>query len=101
MREREGSLFLDEAKEPDPWNDALRAARVRQLYTQGGTGLIGAFVGAVILAFALWDVVSHVRLIIWLCLSASVHVPRHLLRSAYYRSEPKDTDAGRWVRCFP
>jgi len=77
-----------------------RAAQIHQLYAQARTGLIGAFLGAAVLAAALWRVVTHEWLLVWLAATVVVHVPRHMLIKAYFRAEPEAADIERWGRRF-
>ena len=64
----------------------LRAAQIWQLYSQSRVGLIGALLGAIILVATLWNVVSHLVLVVWLASYALVQVARHVLISAFHRT---------------
>ena len=43
----------------------LLAAQIQQLYSQSGVGAVGATLGGIVLTVALWDVVSHYRLVVF------------------------------------
>lgn len=78
----------------------IRARQIHQLYTHARTGLIGAFAGVLVLVAALWNVVPHEWLLVWLGLNVLVHVPRHLVVHAYFKATPSAADAERWGRRF-
>ena len=64
----------------------IRAAQVKQLYSQGRSGLIGALLGAIVLTVALWRVVPRFRLILWLAGYVLASLPRQILIISYQRS---------------
>ncbi len=78
----------------------IRAAQIDQLYSQGRIGLIGAMVGAAVLIVALWDVVSHSLLFLWLVCYIAVHIPRQLLITAYHKAAPGGQEVFRWGTWF-
>ncbi len=78
----------------------LRAAQISQLYQQGFPGLMGALLGAVILTIALWEVVSHLRLVLWLGIYVLLQIPRLWLVVSFKKTAPKARDAVPWGRWF-
>lgn len=78
----------------------LRAAQIGQLYQQGFPGLIGALLGAIILTIALWDVVSHLRLLLWLGIYVLLQIPRLWLVASFRKAAPKGRDVLPWGRWF-
>ena len=74
----------------------LRAAQIWQLYSQSRVGLIGALLGAIILVATLWNVVSHLVLVVWLVSYALIQVARHALISAFHRTSPSGEATFRW-----
>ena len=79
---------------------ALRAAQISQLYQQGYPSLLGALLGAIILTVALWEVVSHLRLVLWLGIYVLLQIPRLWLVASFKKLAPKDHDALPWARGF-
>src|SRR5512143_323252 len=77
----------------------LRVAQTRLLFAQSGIGSLGAFLGAVILGGALWNVVSHDRIVIWLLAYLTLFLGRHCLIYFFHKQE-RDEDAviswGKW-----
>lgn len=78
----------------------IREAQIGQLYQQGLPGLIGALAGAIVLTVALWDVVSHLRLVLWLGTYCLLQIPRFWLVAAFKRANPKGTYAESWGKWF-
>ncbi|MGO9122766.1 MAG: PAS domain S-box protein [Desulfomonilaceae bacterium] len=74
----------------------IRAAEIWQLYSQSRVGLIGALLGALILVATLWNVVSHLVLVVWVASYALVQVARHGLISAFHRTSPAGEATFRW-----
>lgn len=77
----------------------LKAAQIRLLQAQSGVGSIGALLGAVTLGGALWTVVSHERIVVWLVVYAGLFLGRYyLIRS--FQNRKHDDDAviawGKW-----
>lgn len=89
-------------KQPDPPNRnvRLRAAQVRQLYSQSKTALVGTAISAVILVYALRDVIPHTLLAIWLGSYLSLQIPRHLLVRSFAKRTLSDEDTVRWGAWF-
>ncbi len=78
----------------------VRAAQISQLYQQGFPGTVGALAGAIVLTIALWDVVSHVQLTLWLGAYCVVQIPRFWLVAAFKKAGPKGQDAESWGKWF-
>jgi two-component system cell cycle sensor histidine kinase/response regulator CckA len=75
---------------------SLGAAQVRQLYSQVQPGVYGALVAGAILVTALWKVIPHWKLIIWLASYSSVQLPRIWLISAFGKFSATDSAAIQW-----
>jgi PAS domain S-box-containing protein len=77
----------------------LRAAQIRLLHAQSGIGSIGALLGAMILGGALWTVVSHERIVVWVLAYAGLFLGRYYLIHSFH-SRKQDDDAvvtwGKW-----
>ena len=67
-----------------------------QIYSQSRVGLIGALLAALILVATLWNVVSHLVLVVWVAAYALVQVARHALISAFHRTSPSGEATFRW-----
>ena len=78
----------------------IRVAQVKQLYSQGRSGLIGALLGAIVLTAALWSVVPQFRLIMWLSGYVLVFLPRQILIISYQRSSPPAEHVIWWEKWF-
>jgi hypothetical protein len=74
----------------------LKAAQIRRLYVQSGIGSLGVLSGAIILGGALWNVVSHNRIIVWLLAYAALVVGRHCLIHFFHKRERHDDQVIRW-----
>jgi two-component system, cell cycle sensor histidine kinase and response regulator CckA len=74
----------------------LRAAQIRLLHGQSGIGLLGAFLGSVILGGVLWNVVPHNRIIAWVLAYAAVFLGRQYLLSSFHRQRGDDDSTIRW-----
>ena len=77
----------------------LKAAQTGLLYAQSGIGSLGAFLGAVILGGALWNVVPNDRIVVWVLAYAALFLGRHFLIHFFHKRE-RDEDAvirwGKW-----
>ncbi len=77
----------------------LKAAQVRLLYAQSSIGSVGVLLGAVTLGGALWKVVSHDRIVVWVLAYAALLLGRHCLIHFFHKQE-RDEDAvirwGKW-----
>ena len=74
----------------------LKAAQTRLLYAQSGIGSLGALLGAVILGGALWNVVSHDRIVVWVLAYAALVLGRHCLIHFFHKQERDDDQVIRW-----
>jgi PAS domain S-box-containing protein len=74
----------------------LKAAQIRLFYAQSGIGSMGAFLGAVILGGALWKVVSHDRIVVWVLAYGALFLGRHYLIRSFHRQERDDEEVIRW-----
>ncbi len=68
----------------------LKAAQVRLLYAQSGIGSVGAILGVVVLGFALWKVVSHERIVLWVLAYAALFLSRYCLIRSFHKREPNE-----------
>ena len=77
----------------------LKAAQIRLLYAQSGIGSAGALLGAVVLGGALWDVIPHDRIVIWVLAYTALFLGRHCLIHFFHKQE-RDEDTvimwGKW-----
>jgi PAS domain S-box-containing protein len=78
----------------------LKAAQVRQLYSQSRLGIFGAIVGALVLTAALWNEVPSWKLLAWLALFVPLQVWRQNLLTSYFKASPTDEDSVAWERRF-
>ncbi len=76
------------------------AAQVQQLYSQAQPAILGSLAGAAVLTFALWEVVSHWRLLLWLGALVIAYVLRHVLVVAFRKANPEGAEAISWGRWF-
>ncbi len=77
----------------------LRAAQVRQLYSQVLPGMYGASVASAVMTAAFWNVVPHWRLFTWFGCFVAVQIPRHLLLWEFRKTSLDDAEtirSGRW-----
>ncbi len=77
----------------------LKAAQIRRLYAQSGIGSLGVLLGAVIFAGALWEVVSHDRLIAWISAYVLLVLGRHYLIRSFQKEKPDEDAVIRWGKC--
>ena len=59
-------------------------------------GIYAGSIAAAILAAALWEVVSHNGLILWLGCFLSIQAVRHLSYSAFHKASPREGNRGLW-----
>src|SRR5262245_55589156 len=78
----------------------IRAAQVRLLYEQLPSALIATIVNAIILVAVLWPEVPTSLLSVWLLLTLSVAIGRHILGRAYVRNVESLEDSSRWQNYF-
>ncbi len=74
----------------------LRAAQIRLLLAQSGIGSIGALLGAVTLGAALWKVVSHEYIVIWVVTYAGLFLGRHYLLRSFHSRKHDDYAVIKW-----
>ncbi|HTY24913.1 MAG TPA: ATP-binding protein [Desulfomonilaceae bacterium] len=74
----------------------LKAAQTKLLYAQSGIGSLGAFLGALILGGALWKVVSHDRIVVWVLAYAALFLGRHCLTHFFNKQEPDEDEVIKW-----
>ena len=72
----------------------LCSAQVEYLYSHMLPGLYAGSIAAAVLAAALWDVVSHNRLILWLGCFLSIQVVRRVSYSSFRRASPRGWNWG-------
>jgi PAS domain S-box-containing protein len=78
----------------------LRIAQIRQLYSQSRVAALGAVLGAVILAGALWSAVPHYRLIVWLSLYFALHIARQSMICRFFAASSRGEDISAWGNSF-
>lgn len=78
----------------------IRAAQIRQLYSQARTGMIAASIGALILPVLLWNQVDHWRLVGWLLVFLGVQIARLASLWLFRKSDPSGEEALPWLRRF-
>ena len=74
----------------------VRAAQIAQVYKQGTTGLVGSLVVSFGVTGALWTVVPHWKLILWICSLVVIQGARLALSSAYAVKAPVGSAASVW-----
>ncbi len=80
----------------DQKRKSLKAAQVRLLYAQSGIASLGAFLGAVILGGALWNIVSHDRIVVWILAYLALLLGRHRLTYFFHKQEGDDDAVISW-----
>ncbi|MEW6349020.1 MAG: PAS domain S-box protein [Thermodesulfobacteriota bacterium] len=73
------------------------AEQSRQLFSQCGTGSVGAALAAVMLTVALWSVVSHMRLLIWVGTYLSLVSGRMVFLRVFLARPRSDEEALAWL----
>jgi PAS domain S-box-containing protein/diguanylate cyclase (GGDEF)-like protein len=91
------SAKMEGLRSPD---QRVRAALIRQLYTQARTGTFGALLVAAILVVVLREVVSYQRLLGWLAGYLVLQVVRQCVISAFLRSDPVGDAVLPWGKWF-
>ncbi len=81
---------------PYPGQERLEAAQIRLLYAQSGIGTMGAFLGAIALGCALWNTVSHERIVVWVLAYTALFLGRHCLIHLFQRQERDESNVIRW-----
>ncbi len=85
-------LFREDAR--------IRAALIHQLYIQGSTAFIGAFIGVVVLTISLWNQLPRSRVIFWVVAYVLVHVLRQISVRSYFKAGADNSDTGKLEREF-
>lgn len=78
----------------------LEAQQLRLLYTQASLALIGNVINALVVAFTLWDVVPHVRLLTWLVVIETITLARLALARWYKQTPHPEIHQQRWRKLF-
>lgn len=84
----------------DPTADKVRAAQVRQLYSQSLPGIFAAMLSAVTLVVSLREVVPDSRLIAWVAVYMLLQAPRLSLVRSFSRISPQGKSALAWGHWF-
>ncbi|MDQ7785429.1 MAG: PAS domain S-box protein [Desulfomonilaceae bacterium] len=78
----------------------IRAALIRQLYSQIRPGMYAAAAGAIVLSILVWNGVSHYLVLGWLAVFLAAQVPRHLLVRKFFETELTDAEVAPWGTRF-
>jgi two-component system, cell cycle sensor histidine kinase and response regulator CckA len=81
-------------------NPRVRFAQIEQIFTQTGTGMYAALLGAAVLTGTLWGKVPRAALLLWLLAFLVVQFFRHLLVSGFHKERPVGPDTLSWGRWF-
>jgi PAS domain S-box-containing protein len=79
---------------------ALRAAQIRQLYSQANAGVLFAGVAAFIVVALLWNAAPRERLLLWAAVFLAIQIPRLYLLRRFQLNNPQGEDALPWGRRF-
>jgi diguanylate cyclase (GGDEF)-like protein len=75
----------------------LQTEQVNLLYKYVPVGLLATLVNSAIVAFILWNVISHIVIFIWLFCTVLVTTFRHM-STLFYQRENAAADSHRWWR---
>jgi signal transduction histidine kinase/ActR/RegA family two-component response regulator len=78
----------------------VHAAETRLLYENATTGTVVTILIASVLAYAFWDLGSHVIVSAWLTYMLLVSVARFIVVRWYWRASPSDIEHDRWKTAF-
>lgn len=78
----------------------LSEARIRHSYYQGIAGIRGSLVAAFIMTIALWNDVSHMRLLLWLACYITACGTGEALTRAFNKANPHEEAMFPWGRRF-
>ena len=100
-------MELNQKVEPDtlrpisaPRRSKLKAARTGLLYAHSGIGAIGPFLSAVVLGGALWKVVSHDRIVVWVLACAALFLGRNCLKYCFHRQRRDEEAVIKWSKWY-
>src|SRR5262245_57546962 len=81
----------------DAFHEDVRAELVRYLYRQAPGSMLALFIVAGVLAYALWNTVSHDRLLGWLAALGAVTAVRLAQIGTFFRRAPPKERMARWA----
>lgn len=78
----------------------VRAEQVRVLFQQAPPAQLLALVAVAVVAYALWGVSSHTRIVIWVSVITAMTIGRVSLSLAFHRRQPPPDGMVWWERAF-
>ncbi|MFH0825262.1 MAG: PAS domain S-box protein, partial [Pseudomonadota bacterium] len=78
----------------------VRAALITQIYSQARVGMFGAVATALTLAALMWEVVPHLRIVVWLAVCLAAQIPRNALHQRFRLAAPHGEAALPWGKRF-
>ena len=76
--------------------DRLHSGQVKQVYSHSLPGGFAALLGGIVFAGALWDTISHTRLIAWALCYLAIFVVRLFLILAFQKAAPTGKELFTW-----
>ncbi|MFA6224427.1 MAG: ATP-binding protein [Desulfomonilaceae bacterium] len=90
------SASVDMNGDPAGKPERLRRAQISQVYSHSLEGGIAALLGSLAFAGALWNTISHDRLIAWISCYVAIFTVRLLLVSAFRKAAPTGKELFPW-----
>ncbi len=78
----------------------IRSTLIHQLYLQGSSAFMGAFIAVVLLTISLWNQVPRLHVILWLLVYTVVHVVRQISLRSYGKFGADHSDTKKWETKF-
>ena len=91
-------FYIDINQEPADIRLKVHEAQIQQLHKQTWIGIAGNFIIASSVCAALWQVISHRMLILWLGLFTLIFLFRGIMSTVFHRISPEGTDIYKWGR---
>jgi PAS domain S-box-containing protein len=86
--------------EPHIDRQELLLAQVSQAFSLSVVASLGAVTSGIIIAVALWNVVSHANIVVWLTGFLALYASRQALAWAFHRASPSSSEILPWARWY-
>lgn len=86
--------------EPHADRQELLLAQVSQAFSLSVVASLGAAISGIIIAVALWNVVSHANIVVWLTGFLALYASRQALAWAFHRASPSSSEILPWAKWY-
>lgn len=87
---------VDQSSDSAARQDRLCRAQISQIYSHSLAGGFAALLGGIFFAGALWDTISHARLVAWILCYVTLFVVRLFLVSQFRKAAPTGKELFTW-----